>query len=158
MWNLLFRLTSIRFFKSEVVERRVKPAEFVAWLEQKRLPCPNDLKVALLDFGVPNENWRKRAESAERALSISNGRISQLEKAIADSAINTNGSVRERDTLLKLFIGMAVEQYAYDPKPSRSPVAAQIAGDVASTGLSVDEDTIRKYLKLGAELLPGETE
>lgn len=61
---------------------------------------------------------------------------------------------RERDSLLKMIIGMAVEQYGYDPRASRNDATAQIAGDLAELGISLDQDTVRKYLKEAAELLP----
>ncbi|ORE90868.1 hypothetical protein ATO4_20479 [Aurantimonas sp. 22II-16-19i] len=68
--------------------------------------------------------------------------------------MSTSGTVRERETLLKLFIGLAAEQYGFKSARVRSPAAGQIASDLANAGLAVDEDTVRKFLKLGAELLP----
>lgn len=58
---------------------------------------------------------------------------------------------RERDTLLKLLIGMAVAGYSYNPAASKSPVTKEIADDLASLGISVSDDTVRKYLKQAAE-------
>jgi hypothetical protein len=64
-------------------------------------------------------------------------------------------STRERDTLLKLVIGMAVEAYRYDPEAARSPIPAEVASDLAKHGMSVTDDTIRKYLKeAAATVLP----
>lgn len=62
---------------------------------------------------------------------------------------------RERDTLLKLVIGMAVEAYRHDPEAARSAAPGEIAGDLAKHGLSVTDDTVRKYLKeAAATVLP----
>lgn len=61
---------------------------------------------------------------------------------------------RERDSLLKLIIGMAVAGYVYDPKATRSDKPAEIAGDLERAGVPLDVDTIRKWLREAAELLP----
>ena len=63
---------------------------------------------------------------------------------------------RERDTLLKLIIGMARDSYNYDPKLNRSSVPQEISNDLAKHGISMDVDTVRKWLKQAAEFLPGE--
>jgi hypothetical protein len=61
---------------------------------------------------------------------------------------------RERDSLLKLIIGMAVAGYVYDPKVTRSDKPAEIADDLARAGVPLDVDTVRKWLREAAELLP----
>ena len=61
---------------------------------------------------------------------------------------------RERQTLLKMVIGMAMEQYGYNPKANRNDATAHIASDLSLSGLSIDPDTVRKWLKEAAELLP----
>jgi hypothetical protein len=61
---------------------------------------------------------------------------------------------RERESLLKLIIGMAVGGYGYDPSAGRSEQPAQIATDLETAGVALDVDTVRKWLKQAAELLP----
>ena len=63
---------------------------------------------------------------------------------------------RERETLLKIIIGMAKEQYDYDPNASKNLAAKQISDDLSLHCLSVSDDTIRKWLKQAAEYLPRE--
>jgi hypothetical protein len=63
-------------------------------------------------------------------------------------------STREKDSLLRLVIGMAVKGYAYDPQLKRSERIVEIASDLEKTGVPLDADTVRKWLKAGAELLP----
>lgn len=58
----------------------------------------------------------------------------------------------ERDSLLKLIIGMAIDGYGYDPKASRSPVPREIAEHLESRGLSIDDDTVRKWLNRAKEV------
>jgi hypothetical protein len=56
-------------------------------------------------------------------------------------------ATRERDTLLKLVIGMAIKGYSYSPTALKSPTPKEIADDLAILDISVSDDTIRKYLK-----------
>lgn len=62
--------------------------------------------------------------------------------------------VKERETLQKMIIGMAIKGYSYDPKASKNTSIQEIADDLASLGLSLDPDTIRKWVKEAAEILP----
>jgi hypothetical protein len=58
--------------------------------------------------------------------------------------------------LLKIVIGLALDSYKYDPKLSRSTVPQETADDLATRGMVLDVDTVRKWLKQAAALLPGE--
>jgi hypothetical protein len=84
-------------------------------------------------------------------------RIADLESAESHEPEKPLGA-RERDSMLKLVIGMAIKGYVYDPKAGRSGAAREIAGDLQLAGLALDEDTIRKYLNEAKELLPPEIE
>jgi hypothetical protein len=66
---------------------------------------------------------------------------------------------RERESMLRLIVGMAIRGYSYDPAASRNAAVKEIADDLQFLGIGLDEDTVRKYLSEGRELLPrGETE
>lgn len=54
----------------------------------------------------------------------------------------------ERDTLLKLIIGMAIKGYNHDPAASKSTAPREIADDLSELGMPITDDTVRKYLKL----------
>ena len=60
---------------------------------------------------------------------------------------------RERSSLHKLVIGMAMKFYGYDPSVSRSPVPSRIANDLAGLGLGLTPKTIKKHLDQGSALL-----
>lgn len=60
---------------------------------------------------------------------------------------------KERDSLLKLAIGMAMAGYNYDPSSKRNSATSEIARDLTARGLGLDEDTVRKWLKTAAELI-----
>ncbi|HEU5048400.1 MAG TPA: hypothetical protein VFT64_11235 [Rickettsiales bacterium] len=65
---------------------------------------------------------------------------------------------RERDTLLKLIIGMAVKGYRYNPGASRNSAIAEIEDDLMILGIPVTDDTIRTWLGKAGELLPQDAE
>ena len=50
---------------------------------------------------------------------------------------------------MKLVIGMAMKGYAYDSAASKSAVPKEIADDLASLGINITDDTVRKWLKEG---------
>jgi hypothetical protein len=61
---------------------------------------------------------------------------------------------KERDTLLKMVIGLAKVGWKYDPKANKSGVPQEIADDLAEIGIQLDVDTVRKWLKESAGYLP----
>ncbi len=63
---------------------------------------------------------------------------------------------RERQSVLKLILGMAIKGYTYNPKQSRNDAIREIAQDLESLGIALDQDTIRKWIKEASENLPQE--
>lgn len=60
----------------------------------------------------------------------------------------------ERESLLKLVIGMAISGYKYDPKSSRNSATAEISADLEKLGVGLDQDTVKKWLKEAIAVLP----
>lgn len=116
------------------------PNWWIEWTDQHELPFHQPLREAVA---------KKAKRDAEREAAAS----TQCEKQPASREGETIGT-RQRESLLKLIIGMAVGGYGYDPRSLRSPIPAQIATDLEIRGLSLSDDTIRKYLREGADLLP----
>ena len=54
---------------------------------------------------------------------------------------------RERETLLKIVVGMAIKGYAYNPNSAKNTATKDIATDLAGLGINVSDDTVRKYLR-----------
>lgn len=77
------------------------------------------------------------------------------DQARAPKSKDGNLGTRERDTLLKLVIGMAIAGYKYDPQADRNPSTKEISDDLHSLGIGLDPDTVRKWLREGSQLLPG---
>ncbi len=75
--------------------------------------------------------------------------------AIRSERPRTDLSTRERETLLKLVIGMAIAGYKYKPDATRNVATKDISGDLGGLGIGMDDDTVRKWLKIAAdEVLP----
>jgi hypothetical protein len=98
--------------------------------------------------------WRATDEAKDRLASSLQARIRELEAGQADSSAEKPLGAKERESLLKIVIGIAVDSYKYDPKLSRSAVPQEIADDLAKCGVVLDVDTVRKWLREAAELLP----
>lgn len=60
----------------------------------------------------------------------------------------------ERESLLRLVIGMAISGYKYDPKSSRNSATAEISADLEKLGVGLDQDTVKKWLKEAIVVLP----
>lgn len=65
---------------------------------------------------------------------------------------------REKLSMSKLIAAMAIDGYGYDPKARRSDIPNEIQGIADRMGLEISGNTIRKYLKMGSELIPDDWE
>ncbi len=59
-----------------------------------------------------------------------------------------------RNTLLKIIIGMAIDEYGYDHTAEKSPFPTELQGILDLQGIKCSDDTIRKALKEAAAFLP----
>jgi hypothetical protein len=155
---------------------KTPPSAVLAWAERMRISMPTEIVEAIRALGLQVADWKflhdiKAAEvlkletiiAAKEAVAkggqsrtVYGIKISERASDTAAMVGSKSAGTRERDSLLKLFIGMAVEGYRYDPKSNRSSTAKKIASDLALVGLPIDEDTVRKYLAEGRELLLGD--
>lgn len=65
-------------------------------------------------------------------------------------------NTKERESLLKIVIGMAIGGYKWDPGQARNAATREIVDDILALGLSIDDGTVVKFLRQAAELLPRE--
>lgn len=115
----------------------VGPVEFIEWADITGVAVPQELRVAVNEYEVTwNANFGGRGREERK-------RRPETEE-------------REKNTLLKLVAGMAIRGYKFDPKASRSSVPREIADDVRSLGLEINDDTVRKWLHQASDLVePG---
>jgi hypothetical protein len=149
----------------------VLPGIFLAWAKRNEFVLPEKLGAAVAARGVKVGDWQSLYEElaaslenqGQQWLALSRSKdelISALERRLSEQCPETLPekalSTRERDSLLKLVIGMAVGGYGHDPKAKRSGQCAAIADDLAKTGVPLDVDTVRKWLREASDLLPGD--
>lgn len=128
------------------LRRNNNPINIINWLELKHMQMPQRLLELTLERGrtpytVAAENQILRENLA--AYEAKNGGRHSAEGA--DKQDKPLG-VRERESLLKLVLGMAINGYSYDPKATRNKEVKEIANDLTDARLALDEDTVRKYL------------
>lgn len=65
---------------------------------------------------------------------------------------------KERESMLKLIIGMAIGGYGYNPTGKKSAITGEgtdsIHADLEKAGIHLDVETIRKYIKEAKEFIP----
>jgi hypothetical protein len=151
---------SLQNLASRATERRhipypYSPARWLTWAKECNLPIPPALEEEILRWDGASGS----AVSADRA------RIVELEAQLAElTAKADSGSsgttvapsvgTRERDSMLTLIIAMAVKGYGFNPAAKRSDSIKDIVSDIEKCGLSLSDDTVRRYLRDGVELLP----
>lgn len=141
----------IRALTTKELRDANSPVDFLLWAKRIELSYPPELEIVLEREFTRRINWKTRFD-AEVAAHV------QTKQALEE----TKGKalpLKERESLLKLVIGMAIGGYGFDPQAVRTPITAQISTDLLTNGVGLDEDTIRKYLQKAKLLLPqGETE
>ncbi len=149
-----------------------------------RFPMPAELIASIKSLGIQIADWKTNCDDLvktqtkleelidaqkdlisakemeavahQKHIEAQSLRIQQLESALASMEPQKPMHAKERESLLKMLIGMAIKGYGHNPKASRSTTAKEIASDLALIGLHMDEDTVRKYLAEAKELLPGD--
>jgi len=154
----------------------VLPGIFLAWAKRLDIAVPSELEAAVVARGIQIRDWQSlyedQKEVNEKYCEMYEGHISDWKDVVRkrDEFIDVLKSrihelqaapppdkpltSREQESLLKLVVGMAVRGYGYDPKAERSPQIPEIASDLALAGISMSDDTVRKWLRAAAELLP----
>lgn len=92
----------------------------------------------------------EEAETTIRMLKAS----AETEPQRAQQAEDESLDPRERTSLYKILLAIAVEKYRFDPSASQSAAPGNIAGTTERVGLNVSTKTIRRYLDAAAPLLP----
>ncbi|MFA7647925.1 MAG: hypothetical protein WCY15_13230 [Phenylobacterium sp.] len=120
------------------------------------------------EWPIPAQQWRAAATSAEmywtgRARVIANAgpRLGKFEGDIylAVSPLSAAGKgsgevgTRERNNFLRALLGLAMSAYRYDPAGKRSSAVPEMVEDLKARGLSVSDDTIRRWLNEAVEVV-----
>lgn len=118
------------------------------------------LKDAKVQFDLVIDSWKgavAERDSLIQRLQTELAAIRSKEEADQNAKLNEPAKPlgqRERESMLRLIIGMAIEGYAYELSASRTTTAKEISDDLQKLGIGLDEDTVRKYLQEGRNLVP----
>lgn len=117
--------------------RKNSVPDIVRWFDRVELNVPEQLLAA-----------------ADKYHALGIGKKSRLSRsAIADDKLL---DPRERSTMLKMIIALAIQGYGYDPSAKRSAVPSEIESDMNLLGVGINLETIRKHLKSGSALFDDE--
>lgn len=138
---------------------RNAPGFFLAWAERNRLDIPSGLQEAIDNHGIQVADWKTAYDRQVVTINALKARIAEIESSTSEPAPIAapkpqSAITRERNTLLKLILGLAMDCYGYQPHAPRSSTAGDIASALELKGISISEDTIRKYLGEAADFAP----
>jgi hypothetical protein len=117
------------------------PTEIIEWALHAKVEPPQALVDAVRAQG------RTLVETRTAARNKSESEGPEQNKPLGE---------RERNTLLRIIVGMAIRGYGYDPDAARSDIPKAIADDLSSLGLDCSDQTVREKLKEARALLPGD--
>jgi rhodanese-related sulfurtransferase len=143
------RQLALRAVRQHQLDDPVTPGCFLAWAKHNDVDFPAELGTQVVARGHQIADWkslydelsgqfdelkaRHDGDAAERDLLRL--RVEELEKVLGEWQNREKPlSTKERQTALKLIIGMAVAGYGYDPQAKRSDKISEIA---VTTSLSM---------------------
>ncbi|MCD8498105.1 MAG: hypothetical protein LRZ85_08545 [Alphaproteobacteria bacterium] len=137
----------------------VKPADFIAWAERNNVPIPARMKEILASRAPVTSapDWRKLyeelSEKSKTSIEDLQAQVDALAAALEESQADKLES-RERTTIHKILLGAIIKGYGYDPNAKKSPAIPDLVHDIELLGLSVDQDTVRRWIKNALPFLP----
>ena len=132
--------------------QKIIPAPYVIWATNSNISLPNEL-IRAVNAQSEIPNWKARYETASNGCDALKR---ELEKLRSTQEKNKGLGTKERLTVKRLIIGMAVKGYAYNPKADRNSATKEIADDLVHLGISIDVDTVRNWLQESAKELPSD--
>ena len=158
----------------------VQPGVFLAWAKRNDFSYPEKLEGLVTRYGQNIGDWKTAYDNLKTNYDALQTQFDELTENTKQIGIERDERIsalveerdallglvaefraagkplypKERESVLKLIIGMAIEGYRYDPSISRSPTTKEITDDLSKVGLPISEDTVRKWLKEAAGLLP----
>ncbi len=158
------------------------PHKYVQWAQNADIGFPQKLAEKVLSFYEANKPPKTQLEKAMERLErsahqnpidigkeqleklhtpVKGPLVQRAEKLLENKKMQDvekpkpkSAHTKEQETLLKLLLGLALTNYTYNPLANRNFTAKEIADDLLLHGLSVDEDTVRKWLNRAKDCLP----
>lgn len=139
----------MRALAAQQLSDPVYPTNFLAWAKEIRIELPEQLISAAVNQGISLIGWKELYDeqvnvtnAVKQELLEANAEVERLRPhnlATARSSNEANSATtRERNTLMKLVIGMAIKGYLYDPRRPRNSATADIRNDLEGLGIPID--------------------
>jgi multidrug efflux pump subunit AcrA (membrane-fusion protein) len=118
----------------------------IAAAEQKNI---DDWLGSLDEIERLEKSYRNELATLQQELATARSAKEALQNKLEamEAEDKTELSRTERKSLLTIVIAAAVDCYGYDPSDIRSSTPAMIVSAGDRVGLSITDDTVRKYLK-----------
>ena len=121
-------------------------AEFISWLNSSNSDFSEQRFTRKdIQHWLDINKFPSKYQFEKQAISVTD-----FVTAKVDATIEKQLGTSEKNQLLKMILGMAIDSYRYDPVAKKNEATKQIVDDLAKLGISIDADTVRKYLKEAA--------
>jgi len=150
--NLIDRATEFGF-----LSEKNTPKEIIEWAQNNNIFVPEKLLDTISDRFISISDLEAKYSSQTLELESLKDELESLrmqdepENRLANE--NRPTSTRERESLLKIVIAVAIKKYNYRPDMAKNSATSNIATALRDLDLPLDEDTIRKYLNEAKNLL-----
>lgn len=143
-----------------VLQEKNEPKKFVEWAQGNRIFVPESLLDALSDHHKCPSDLENKYNVQTIEIRKLKTEVEALRLQASEQEKFENGdlpiSTRERESLLKIVIGVAIKKYNYSPAAAKNSATLNIATALRELNIALDEDTIRKYLNEARDLFSGE--
>jgi hypothetical protein len=130
----------------------IPPRDFLSWAEAKGFDIPKELKKEVVEI---DENYKDLDQA--KALVGENKwlkmKLSEADKQEPAKTGRQSDQTKKLNSARMVAAAMAAEKYKYDPLKSHTSVVSNIKKTIKKHGGEISENTLRKLLANGAELL-----
>ncbi len=160
---------SKRAVEAEILSAKPNPEEFLEWIypvwyeneTEDRLSIfldTNFQKLSFIDYKTSYENLEivhraelKRTEKLQDEVWDLDERLEAESEKSSDNLgakpKTRKFDNRERNSLLKILLSVAISKYRYKPDDKKSPTSKNIETTTLECGLDVTDETIRSFLR-----------
>jgi hypothetical protein len=139
---------------------KIIPARYVLWARDGGVQIPGELQQAV-EARSEIPDWKARYDDLsgqyKAALDERDGLKRELDQLRSTSESKEGRDAilpKERPSVKRLIIGMAVRGYKYNPKAARNEATKDIADDLVALEIPLHADTVRRWLQESADELP----
>jgi hypothetical protein len=127
---------------------QIKPSDCIEWAQSKGIDIPEELAEKM--------NYQTQYMKCEQLKEENLFLIEELDKIKIENTYEKPINTREKESMLKIIIGMAIGGYKYQPglKRQKDPVIQDMLTDLENNGVGCCRHTIQKFIDEGCALLP----